>query len=242
MRPGWGRGAVPSQAQSIRTCFCTTFTYYSAHIQKTRAQMEKWTRRKFFSSTLTASVAATTTRLFGVTPSVTPKTAAPSPQGTRPLIISSANGLHHLDDGMAVLKSGGDTLDAALAVVTKVEDDPNDDSVGYGGLPNEDGIVELDASVMHGPSRRAGAIGSIQKIKNPSLVAKTVMEKTNHIFIVGVGAQHFAEDEGFAPMNLLTERSRIAWLAWKASISENWRPGLDSPEWKEKLAQLLDTP
>ena len=116
-------------------------------------------------------------------------------------------------------------LDAALAVVTKVEDDPNDDSVGYGGLPNEDGVVELDASVMHGPSRRAGAVGSIQKIKNPSLVAKTVMEKTNHIFIVGAGAQHFAEDEGFAPMNLLTERSRIAWLAWKASISENWRPG-----------------
>ena len=92
---------------------------------------------------------------------------------------------------MALLKSGGDTLDAALAVVTKVEDDPNDDSVGYGGLPNEDGVVELDASVMHGPSRRAGAVGSIQKIKNPSLVAKTVMEKTNHIFIVGVGRAAF---------------------------------------------------
>ena len=68
------------------------------------------------------------------------------------------------------------------------------------------------------------------------------MEKTNHVFIVGEGAQKFAEDEGFAPMNLLTERSRIAWLAWKASSSPNWRPGLDSPEWKEKLALLLDTP
>ncbi len=143
---------------------------------------------------------------------------------------------------MAILKSGGDTLDAALAVVTKVEDDPNDDSVGYGGLPNEDGIVELDASVMHGPSRRCGAVASVQKIKNPSLVAKAVMERTNHVFIVGDGARRFAEDEGFVPMNLLTERSRIAWLAWKASTSENWRPGLDSPQWKEKLAQLLDTP
>jgi N4-(beta-N-acetylglucosaminyl)-L-asparaginase len=143
---------------------------------------------------------------------------------------------------MELLKSGGDTLDAALAVVTKVEDDPNDDSVGYGGLPNEDGVVELDASVMHGPTRRAGAVASIQKIKNPSLIAKTVMEKTNHVFIVGSGAQHFAEDEGFAPMNLLTERSRIAWLAWKASVSEDWRPGLDSPQWKETLAHLLDTP
>lgn len=211
--------------------------------------MDNWTRRKFFLATLTGGIAAGTRRLFGATNSTRNFPAVPdafadsaAAQGVRPLIISSANGLQHLDDGMALLKSGGDTLDAALAVVTKVEDDPNDDSVGYGGLPNEDGVVELDASVMHGPSRRAGAVGSIQKIKNPSLVAKTVMEKTNHIFIVGAGAQHFAEDEGFAPMNLLTERSRIAWLAWKASISENWRPGLDSPEWKEKLAQLLDTP
>jgi N4-(beta-N-acetylglucosaminyl)-L-asparaginase len=143
---------------------------------------------------------------------------------------------------MEILKSSGNTLDAVLAVVTKVEDDPNDDSVGYGGLPNEDGVVELDACVMHGPTGRAGAIGSIQKIKNPSLVAKTVMESTNHVFIVGAGALRFAEDEGFVPMDLLIERSRIAWLAWKASTSENWRPGLDSPEWKEKLTQLLDTP
>jgi N4-(beta-N-acetylglucosaminyl)-L-asparaginase len=69
-----------------------------------------------------------------------------------------------------------------------------------------------------------------------------VMEKTNHVFIVGAGAEKFAVDEGFKTMDLLTDRSRIAWLAWKASSSENWRPGLDSPEWKEKLAQLLDTP
>jgi N4-(beta-N-acetylglucosaminyl)-L-asparaginase len=211
--------------------------------------MDNWTRRKFFLATLTGGIAASTRRLFGAGASpriglANANAAADgaAAQGVRPLIISSANGLQHLDDGMELLKSGGDTLDAALAVVTKVEDDPNDDSVGYGGLPNEDGVVELDASVMHGPSRRAGAVGSIQKIKNPSLVAKTVMEKTNHTFIVGTGAQHFAEDEGFVTMNLLTERSRLAWLAWKASISENWRPGLDSPEWKEKLAQLLDTP
>ena len=98
---------------------------------------------------------------------------------------------------MAILQSGGDTLDAALAVVTKVEDDPEEDSVGYGGLPNEEGVVELDASVMHGPTRRAGSVASLQKIKNPSLVAKTVMEKTNHVMIVGEGALHFAVDEGF---------------------------------------------
>ena len=209
--------------------------------------MEKWTRRKFFLSTLAGSVVAGSRRLFGAPvpvmgvswPETSPQATA---KGVRPLIVSAANGFEHLNDGMQILKSGGDTLDAVLAVVTKVEDDPNDDSVGYGGLPNEDGVVELDASVMHGPSRRAGAVASIQKIKNPSLVAKTVMEKTNHVLIVGPGAEKFAVDEGFKTMDLLTDRSRIAWLAWKASSSENWRPGLDSPEWKEKLAQLLDTP
>ncbi|MFZ0410378.1 MAG: N(4)-(beta-N-acetylglucosaminyl)-L-asparaginase [Candidatus Acidiferrales bacterium] len=202
--------------------------------------MEKWTRRKFFATTLAGGVAAGTRQLWGA---VSPATAAPAAgKGARPLIISAANGLHHLDDGMNVLTSGGDPLDAVLAVVTKVEDDPNDDSVGYGGLPNEDGVVQLDACVMHGPTGRAGAVGCIEKIKNPSLVAKVVMEKTNHIFIVGPGALKFAEDEGFQSMNLLTDRSRIAWLAWKASSSENWRPGLDAPDWKEKMAQLLDTP
>lgn len=208
--------------------------------------MTNWTRRKFFFSTLAGAIAASTQRLFGASDSEPARIASSigpvATQDFRPIIISSANGLEHLEGGMAILKSGGDTLDAALAVVTKVEDDPNDDSVGYGGLPNEDGVVELDASVMHGPTRQAGAVASVQKIKNPSLVAKAVMEKTNHVFIVGAGALQFAEDEGFVPMNLLTERSRLAWLAWKAQSSENWRPGLDSPQWKEKLTTLLDTP
>lgn len=214
--------------------------------------MENWTRRRFFQTTLVGGIAARASKLFGASlpgrPDAAgtisqPVSAPPAPAaGIGPLIISSANGLHHLDDGMAVLKSGGDTLDAVLAVATKAEDDPNDDSVGYGGLPNEDGEVELDASVMHGPTRRAGAVGSLQKIKNPSLVAKAVMEKTNHLFLVGAGALRFAVDEGFQPMNLLTDHSRLAWLAWKASTTQNWRPGLDSPEWKEKVALLLDTP
>jgi len=162
--------------------------------------------------------------------------------GTRPLIVSSANGLKYLDRGMAVLKKGGDTLDAVLAVVTAVEDDPNDDSVGYGGLPNEEGDVELDACVMHGPTRRAGSVASIRKVKNPSLVARVVMERTDHVMLAGDGARRFAVDQGFQEMNLLTERSRLAWLAWKASTNKNWRPGLDSPEWKKELAGLLDTP
>jgi len=201
--------------------------------------MAEWTRRNFFITSLGTGLLAGTRRLFGA---ALPPAQAAAAGHARPLIISSANGLKQLDHGMEVLKKGGDTLDAVLAVVTRVEDDPNDDSVGYGGLPNEEGEVELDACVMHGPTRRAGSVASIRRIKNPSLVARVVMERTNHVMIVGEGARRFAVDEGFEDMNLLTERSRIAWLAWKAKTSKNWRPGLDSPDWKADLAAMLNTP
>jgi N4-(beta-N-acetylglucosaminyl)-L-asparaginase len=143
---------------------------------------------------------------------------------------------------MEILKKGGDTLEAALATVNVVEDDPNDTSVGYGGLPNEDGEVELDASVMHGPTRRAGAVAALRSIKNPSQVAKRVMERTNHVLLVGSGALRFAEAHGFEKQNLLTHRARTAWLAWKESMRDrnNWGPGLDSPEWKDQISRLLD--
>lgn len=208
-------------------------------------KMEKWTRRRFFLSTLASGVVAGTGRIFG---GASVARASGEPQtgivgkGTRPLIVSAHNGLKHLDAGMQVLRTTGETLDAVLAVVTKVEDDPSDHTVGYGGLPNEDGVVQLDASVMHGLTGRSGAVGAIERIKNPSLVAKAVMEKTNHTFLVGPGATKFAEDMGFQPMNLLTEDSRLAWLAWKGSSSKDWRPGLDSPAWNKTLAVLLDTP
>jgi N4-(beta-N-acetylglucosaminyl)-L-asparaginase len=206
--------------------------------------MEHWTRRRFFLTSLAGSAAASVGKLFGKTlpGAVTQPPDAPAAQGTRPLIISSANGVHALDKGMEVLKRGGDTLDAVIAAVTIVEDDPKDNSVGYGGLPNEEGEVELDASVMHGPTGRAGSVASVRRIKNVARLAKAVMEKTNHVMIVGDGARRFAVAEGFEEMNLLTEESRLAWLAWKASSSFNWRPGIDSPEWKEHMAALLDTP
>jgi N4-(beta-N-acetylglucosaminyl)-L-asparaginase len=199
--------------------------------------MERWTRRKFFLSSLAGSAAASVGNLFGKTLPGTPPA-----QGTRPLIISSANGVHALDKGMDILKKGGDTLDAVIAAVSVVEDDPKDNSVGYGGLPNEEGEVELDASVMHGPTGRAGSVASVRRIKNVARLAKTVMAKTNHVMIVGDGARRFGVAEGFEEMNLLTDESRLAWLAWKASSSFNWRPGIDSPEWKEHMAALLDTP
>lgn len=209
--------------------------------------MDLWTRRKFFATTLAGSALAGTSRVFGQSlPRATSflnesdLSLPPTSSSKRPVIISSANGVHALDKGMDILKAGGDTLDAVIATVTVVEDDPNIDTVGYGGLPNEEGVVELDASVMHGPTHRAGSVASVQRIKNVARLAKTVMERTNHIMIVGDGARRFAVDEGFEEMNLLTEHSRKIWLAWKASTSFNWRPGIDSPEWKERLAQIFD--
>lgn len=223
--------------------------------------MERWTRRKFFLTSLAGSALASAGKLFGRTadagaltdslPGVSENAAPQAAQGKRPVIISSANGVHALDRGMDILKKGGDTLDAAVAVVSVVEDDPTDDSVGFGGLPNEEGEVELDACCMHGPTGRAGSVGGVRRIKNVSRLAKTVMERTNHVMLVGEGAHRFAVDEGFADMNLLTEPSRLAWLAWKASTSFNWRPGIDSPEYvqrsaiegyNETIATIFDTP
>jgi N4-(beta-N-acetylglucosaminyl)-L-asparaginase len=197
--------------------------------------MSLWSRRKFFLTSLAGTAAAGSTKLFGAAPSSL-GVSLPAAQGKRPLIISSANGVNALQKGMDILKSGGDTLDAAVAAVTIVEDDPNDDSVGYGGLPNEEGEVELDASCMHGPTYRAGSVASVRKIKNVARLAQTVMQRTNHVMLVGDGARRFAVAEGFAEENLLTEHSRKIWLAWKASTSFNWRPGSDSPEWKPTAA------
>ncbi len=207
--------------------------------------MELWSRRKFFLTSLAGSAAAGVSNLFGRTPAPAggsngASAATPAAQGKRPLIISSANGVNALGRGMEILKKGGDTLEAVVAAVTIVEDDPNDDSVGYGGLPNEEGEVELDASVMHGPTRRAGSVASVRRIKNVARLAKTVMERTNHVMIVGDGARRFGVAQGFEEMNLLTEHSRKIWLAWKASSSFNWRPGIDSPEWKEKIAAIFE--
>jgi N4-(beta-N-acetylglucosaminyl)-L-asparaginase len=204
--------------------------------------MTLWSRRKFFTTSLAGTAAAGTTNWMGAARVSLPEPFRGNPAAKRPVIISSANGVHALEKGMLVLKSGGDSLEAAIAAVTVVEDDPNDDSVGYGGLPNEEGVVELDASVMHGPTRRAGAVAGVRRIKNVARLAKTVMEQTDHVMIVGDGARRFAVAEGFEEMDLLTDGSRKKWLAWKAATSFNWRPGVDSPDWKEKAsASPLDS-
>jgi N4-(beta-N-acetylglucosaminyl)-L-asparaginase len=165
------------------------------------------------------------------------------------VVISTANrndgGVNCCTRAMETVEAGGDTLDAVIAGVNIVELDSRDSSVGFGGLPNEDGVVELDAACMHGPSRRGGAVGALQNIKTPSRVAKAVMEQTDHMFLVGEGALRFAKAVGFPEENLLTEEARIAWVAWKKSLKDpsghsNWGPGLDAPPAKKKAEVIRE--
>ena len=125
-----------------------------------------------------------------------------------------------------------------------VENDPNDDSVGYGGLPNEECEVELDSSVMHGPSKRAGAVANLKHIKNPSKVARVVLENTDHLLIVGQGALKFAIRQGFKQENLLTESSRKLWLKWKEELNDkdNWGPSWHKTARTKKVAQVEAKP
>ena len=149
------------------------------------------------------------------------KPAAPVRGGSRPLVISSANGLEAVRKAYSMLAAGGDPLDAVVSGVNIVEDDPEDVTVGYGGIPNEEGVVQLDASIMDGRTMKAGAVGALENIKNPSKVARLVMERTNRVFLVGPGALKFAKAHGLKEENLLTERSRRIWLYWKEKLSEH---------------------
>jgi N4-(beta-N-acetylglucosaminyl)-L-asparaginase len=145
---------------------------------------------------------------------------------TKPIAIASANGPRALEKAMEMIKQGADALEAVIAGVNIVEDDPNDTSVGYGGLPNEEGVVELDSAVMHGPSYRGGGVAALQNIKNPSKVARVVMERSDHVLIVGKGALKFAKAHGFQEENLLTDKAREIWLKWKENLSkeDDWLP------------------
>ena len=151
-----------------------------------------------------------------------PLTAAtPSPAAAEGLVsVSSGNGLRSTAQAVSLMQSGTDTLDAAIAGVNIVEEDPNDMSVGYGGLPNEDGVVQLDSCVMHGPSYNAGAVAALENIKTPSRVARLVLSRTDHVLIVGAGAYRFARAHGFKSEELLTDKARKAWLKWKESHSD----------------------
>jgi N4-(beta-N-acetylglucosaminyl)-L-asparaginase len=189
-------------------------------------------RRDFLTSTLAGSASLAWTKRALATP---PAGADAKRAAKLPIIIAAGNGYNYLDEAYAMLAGGSDTLDAALKVVQGPENDPNDESVGLGGHPNEDGVVELDACCMHGPTRTAGSVGGVHNIKNVSLLSNTVRLHTGHVMLVGEGAERFAVAQGFPRETLLTDRSRKEWLLWKETHSDWWGPGIASPEWRNRF-------
>ena len=180
---------------------------------------QKMNRREFVATTTTAGLA---TVLPNVSVSRAP--VIRTQNAVRPVVISSANGHVYRNGGtqtcvetaFEMMTSGTDVLDALIADVNIVELDPADASVGYGGRPNGDGVVQLDACCMHGPKRQAGGVAALEGVRTPSNVAKSVMESTDHHLLVGRGAQTFARNMGFEiEDDLNTDHSRQLWLEWK---------------------------
>jgi N4-(beta-N-acetylglucosaminyl)-L-asparaginase len=179
-------------------------------------------RREFIGSGAAAAAAAIAIPGLSV-----PSGAMQARNATRPLIVGSANGHASrnaagktgVEVAIEMMKAGADPLDAAIAGVTIVELDPADQSVGLGGLPNEEGVVQLDASCMHGSTRRAGSVACLEDIATAAQVAKAVMDHTDHVMLVGPDAKRFAIKMGFKTQQLLTEQSREDWLRWKSRLN-----------------------
>ncbi|MFQ5771108.1 MAG: N(4)-(beta-N-acetylglucosaminyl)-L-asparaginase, partial [bacterium] len=149
-----------------------------------------------------------------------------------PIVLCSRGekwGKKVLTPAWEIINQQGNVLDAVEKGANVVELDPEDMSVGYGGLPNEEGVVQLDASVMYGPTHNCGSVACIERIKTPCSVARLVMERSDHIYLVGKGALRFAKAHGFKEENLLTDKSRIRWLKWKENLSDkdDWFPPAD---------------
>jgi len=181
---------------------------------------ETFSRRDFLGAATGVAAGAA----LGIPRSVLAAPAVHIRPPARPVAVASANGIRGVERAGQLVSEGMDTLDAAVEGVKIQELDPDDSSVGYGGLPNEDGVVQLDASCMHGPTRRAGAVGALEGIKTPSVVAKYVLLYTNHIMLVGEGAKRFARSYGFVEEDLLTPQSRERWLRWRANrgAQDDW--------------------
>lgn len=205
--------------------------------------MSKINRRDFVLTGVAAGAAVPAAKLFGQAPAV-------RSQKVKPVVVASDNANDFKNGGkmtgvelaFEMMTKGSDVLDAVIAGVNILELDPAETSVGYGGLPNADGIVQLDSSVMHGPLRRAGAVASLEGVRTPSLVAKAVMENTDHHLLVGPGARDFARNLGFKiEDDLNTERSRKIWLNWKRRIdpSHYLDPKTRAESWRRETLRLI---
>lgn len=139
-----------------------------------------------------------------------------------PLALASGfNGEPAVKKAVEIMQNGGDVLDGIIRGVNIQEEDPDDMTVGYGGVPNEKGVVQLDAAVMDGRTHESGSVGALENIMHPSRVARLVMERTDHSLLVGEGALRFARMHGFKEENLLTDRARERWLEWKETLSDD---------------------
>jgi N4-(beta-N-acetylglucosaminyl)-L-asparaginase len=178
-------------------------------------------RRNFFNKTIGFSAGAL------VLPSLTEIRFKNEVRGITPLIMTSHSnetGQNAIEEGWEIIRKGGSAVDAVEKAANVIELDPEDTSVGYGGLPNERGVVQLDASFMDGKTYSAGAVACLENIKNPSSIARLVMQHTDHVLLVGAGALEFAKACGFPEENLLTEKARKIWLRWKEEMSptDDW--------------------
>jgi N4-(beta-N-acetylglucosaminyl)-L-asparaginase len=180
-------------------------------------------RRDFLAASALAALAGRTLGQPGSRPdgALQPGNQHPGDEHRGPAVIASGNGLAAARRAWELLGQDADTAEAIVAGVKIVEDDPEDMTVGLGGLPNEQGVVSLDASVMHGPTHKAGAVAALENIKNPAAVALEVLRRTDHALLVGEGAKRFALALGFTEENLLTDKARRAWLQWRANLNPN---------------------
>jgi N4-(beta-N-acetylglucosaminyl)-L-asparaginase len=193
------------------------------------------TRRDFVRTAAGVAAIGLSGKSPATEPNVQDKPQKKGPGG--PIVISSGNGVPACDKALELINRGIDALDAVVDGINLVEDNPKDHSVGYGGLPNEDGEVELDSCVMDGPTHKAGAVAALRNIRNPSSVAALVMRRTDHVLLVGEGALRFAKAHGFKEHELLTDEAREIWLRWKEKHSnrDDWL----HPEADEEAARRL---
>jgi N4-(beta-N-acetylglucosaminyl)-L-asparaginase len=200
-------------------------------------------RREFVKTGAAVSVASVISRTAGASPTVLTRKATP------PVVIASANGHQFrnggprtcVEEAFARIVAGEDVLDALIAGVNIVELDPEESGVGYGGLPNAEGVVQLDSCCMHGPKKRAGGVAALEGVRTPSLVAKAVMEHTDHHLLVGDGAQEFARQIGFdVEVDLNTDLSRAKWLEWRRRIDPgHWLDPAKRSHAGEKVSRAM---
>lgn len=199
--------------------------------------MKNISRRRFFKGGLGIGAAAF---LFGKAGAVRAQAG-----GLVPVIVTdhaNQTGQNAVKEAFTILSKGGRAIDAVEKGTNIIEVDPEDTSVGYGGLPNADGVVQLDASIMDGRTYSAGAVASLEGIKTPSSVARLVMEKTDHVLLVGPGALRFAKSYGFKEEDLMTEKSRNFYLRWRENLNkdDDWGPPDHLRKPDEKVAGLYE--